>query len=133
MKLAIDAMSGDLGSAPVVEACKKFADKHPDVELYVTGKKEELTALESINSIHIVDARDVVLMTDSVLGVRRKKESSMVKALMMARKDEVDGVVSCGSTGAFYTASMLFVKRIEGVEKSCLWQLFLHIAVIVHA
>ena len=23
MKLAIDAMSGDLGSAPVVEACKK--------------------------------------------------------------------------------------------------------------
>ena len=120
MKLAIDAMSGDLGSAPVVEACKKFAEKHPDVELYVTGKKEELTALESINSIHIVDARDVVLMTDSVLGVRRKKESSMVKALMMARKDEVDGVVSCGSTGAFYTASMLFVKRIEGVEKSCL-------------
>ena len=120
MKLAIDAMSGDLGSAPVVEACRKFAEKHPDVELYVTGKKEELTALESINSIHIVDARDVVLMTDSVLGVRRKKESSMVKALMMARKDEVDGVVSCGSTGAFYTASMLFVKRIEGVEKSCL-------------
>ena len=40
MKLAIDAMSGDLGSAPVVEACKKFAEKHPDVELYVTGKKE---------------------------------------------------------------------------------------------
>lgn len=120
MKLAIDAMSGDLGSAPVVEACKKFAGVHPDVELYVTGKKEELTDLESIDSIHIVDARDVVLMTDSVLGVRRKKESSMVKALMMARKDEVDGVVSCGSTGAFYTASMLFVKRIEGVEKSCL-------------
>ena len=85
MKLAIDAMSGDLGSAPVVEACKKFAEKHPDVELYVTGNKEELTALESINSIHIVDARDVVLMTDSVLGVRRKKESSMVKAIMMAR------------------------------------------------
>lgn len=28
MKLAIDAMSGDLGSAPVVEACKKFAEKH---------------------------------------------------------------------------------------------------------
>ena len=39
MKLAIDAMSGDLGSAPVVEACKKFAGKHPDVELYVTDRK----------------------------------------------------------------------------------------------
>lgn len=52
----------------------------------MTGKKEELTALESINSIHIVDARDVVLMTDSVLGVKKKKESSMVKALMMAAR-----------------------------------------------
>ena len=39
---------------------------------------------------------------------------------MMARNDEVDGVVSCCSTGAYYTAAMFFVKRIEGVSKSCL-------------
>ena len=42
MKLAIDAMSGDLGSSIVVEACIHFINKHKDVELYVTGKKEEL-------------------------------------------------------------------------------------------
>jgi len=120
MKLAVDAMSGDLGSAPVVEACQMFAEVHPDVELAVTGKKEELEALTAYENISIIDARDVVSMDDSVLGVRRKKESSMVKALMMARNGEADGVISCGSTGAFYTAAMLFVKRIEGVERSCL-------------
>lgn len=120
MKLAIDAMSGDLGSHEVVEACKMFVKDHGDVTLYVVGKQEELEELKDLANVEIVDAREVVKMTDSPLGVRRQKESSMVKALMMARKDEVDGVVSCGSTGAFFTGAMLFVKRLEGVERSCL-------------
>ena len=120
MRIAIDAMSGDLGSAPVVEACRHFANEHKDATLVVVGKQEELESLKDLENVEIVDARDVVKMTDSVMSVRRKKESSLVKALMMARNDEVDGVVSCGSTGAYYTAAMLFVKRIEGVSKSCL-------------
>ncbi|MEG0592060.1 MAG: phosphate acyltransferase PlsX [Coprobacillus sp.] len=119
-KLSIDAMSGDLGSSIVVEACENFIKTHNDVELYVTGKKEELTKLENYDRIHIVDARDIVGMEDGIMSVRRKKESSMVKAVLMANNGEVDGVVSCGSTAAFYTSAMLFLKRIEGVEKSCL-------------
>lgn len=119
-KLSIDAMSGDLGSSIVVEACEKFMQKHQDVELYVTGKKEELENLVKYENVHIVDARDIVKMDDGIMSVRRKKESSMVKAVTMAREGVVDGVVSCGSTGAFYTSAMLFLKRIEGVEKSCL-------------
>ena len=119
-KLSIDAMSGDLGSSIVVEACQMFMQTHQDVELYVTGKKEELESLSSYENIHIVDARDVVTMDEGIMSVRRKKESSMVKAVMMAREGVVDGVVSCGSTGAFYTSAMLFLKRIQGVEKSCL-------------
>lgn len=119
-KLSIDAMSGDLGSQIVVEACEMFMKTHQDVELYVTGKQEELTKLEAYDRIHIVDARDVVAMDDGIMSVRRKKESSMVKAVIMAKEGQVDGVVSCGSTGAFYTSAMLFLKRLESVEKSCL-------------
>lgn len=119
-KLSIDAMSGDLGSSIVVKACQNFMKTHSDVELYVTGKKEELAGLKDIAHINIVDARDIVTMNDGIMSVRRKKESSMVKAVVMANDGLVDGVVSCGSTGAFYTSAMLFLKRIEGVEKSCL-------------
>lgn len=39
-KLSIDAMSGDLGSSIVVEACSAFIKDHADVELHVTGKKK---------------------------------------------------------------------------------------------
>ncbi len=59
-------------------------------------------------------------MTENILAIRRKKESSMVKTMMLAQKGEVDAVLSCGNTGAYYASAMLFLKRIEGVEKSCL-------------
>lgn len=119
-KLAVDAMSGDLGSSIVVEACENFIQSHKDVTLYVTGKKEELEKLEKYDRIEIIDARDIVPMDAGIMSVRRKKDSSMVKAVTLANEGVVDGVVSCGSTGAFYTSAMLFLKRIEGVEKSCL-------------
>ena len=124
VKLSIDAMSGDLGSSIVVKACLDFMKEHQDVELYVTGKVEELQELSGNPLIHIVDARDIVLMTDGIMSVRRKRESSMVKAVTLAHEGTVDGVVSCGSTGGFYTSAMLFMKRLEGIEKSCLMVVF---------
>lgn len=39
-KLSIDAMSGDLGSSIVVEACQMFLKNHKDVKLYVTERKK---------------------------------------------------------------------------------------------
>lgn len=120
MKLAIDAMSGDLGSSIVVEACLSFLEKNTKDELFVVGKIEELEALQGHPQVTLVDARETLEMTENILAIRRKKESSMVKAMMMARRDEVDGVLSCGNTGAYYACAMLFLKRIEGIEKSCL-------------
>jgi len=120
MKLGIDAMSGDLGSRIVVEACLSFLEKNKTDELYVVGKIEELEALKPYDQVTLIDAREVLEMTENILAIRRKKESSMVKTMMLARKGEVDAVLSCGNTGAYYASAMLFLKRIEGVEKSCL-------------
>lgn len=118
-KLSIDAMSGDLGSSIVVDACLSFMKSHSDVELYVTGKSEELEKLKH-ERIHIIEARDIIPMDAGIMSVRRKKDSSMIKAVTLANEGTTDGVVSCGSTGAFYTSAMLFMKRLEGIEKSCL-------------
>ncbi len=120
INLAIDAMSGDLGSKPVVEAIKEFVKNNKDVHLKVVGKEEELTELQSLKEVTIIDARDVMEMTESILAVRRKKESSMFKAVHLVKNNEADAIVSCGNTGAYYASCMLFLNRIEGVEKSCL-------------
>lgn len=124
MKLGIDAMSGDLGSTIVVEACLSFLSKNKTDELYVVGKKEELTALESYSQVTLIDAQEVLEMTENILAIRRKKESSMVKTMLLAKKGEVDAVLSCGNTGAYYASAMLFLKRLEGIEKSCLMAMF---------
>ena len=55
MKLAIDAMSGDLGSSIVVEACRSFLEKNKTDELYVVGKIEELEAANLSNNLPDVD------------------------------------------------------------------------------
>ena len=120
MKLAIDAMSGDLGSSIVVEACRSFLEKNKTDELYVVGKIEELEALKEYQQVTLIDARETFEMTENILAIRRKKESSLVKAMMLARNNEVDGVLSCGNTGAYYACAMLFLKRIKGIDKSCL-------------
>ena len=120
MKLGIDAMSGDLGSSIVVEACLSFLSKNKTDELYVVGKIEELEALKPYSQVTLIDAQEVLEMTENILAIRRKKESSMVKTMMLARKNEVDAILSCGNTGAYYASAMLFLKRLEGVEKSCL-------------
>ena len=113
-------MSGDLGSSIVVEDCLSFLEKNKKDELYVVGKVEELEALKDHPQVTIIDARETLEMTENILAIRRKKESSMVKAMMLARQGEVDGVLSCGNTGAYYACAMLFLKRIQGIEKSCL-------------
>ena len=120
MKLAIDAMSGDLGSSIVVEACRSFLEKNKTDELYVVGKIEELEALKEYQQVTLIDARETFEMTENILAIRRKKESSLVKTMMLARNNEVDCVLSCGNTGAYYACAMLFLKRIKGIDKSCL-------------
>lgn len=118
IKLAVDAMGGDLGSKIVVDAILQYLSEHDDVSFYVCGKKEELQALEG--KATIIDSRDVMGMEDGALSILRKKETSMNKAVELCAKGECDGVISCGSTGAFLTLSTLKVKLIPGVKRAAL-------------
>lgn len=118
IKIAVDAMGSDKGSSIVVEAVKNFLNDYKDVELVVYGKKEELQELEGLTQI--VDCRDVMGMEDGALQIMRKKETSMIKAIESAKSEDVDGVVSAGSTGAFLTASTIHLKLLEGVQRAAL-------------
>ena len=118
IKLAVDAMGGDLGSKIVVEAILNYLKEHDDVEFHVVGRKEELEEL--VGKATIIDARDVMGMEDGALTILRKKETSMNKAVELCANGTCDGVVSCGSTGAFLTLATLKVKLIPGVKRAAL-------------
>ena len=118
MRIAVDAMGGDNGSKPIVEAIKEFKKDFPNDEVIVFGKKEELEDLSSI--CRVVDAPDVVPMTAGALEVIRMKNSSMCKAINTMKEEGFDAIVSCGSTGGFLSAATIILKTIPGVKRSAL-------------
>jgi len=118
IKIAVDAMGSDKGSIIVVEAVKRFLNDYKDVELTLYGKEEELKELKGL--VKIVDCKEVMGMEDGALQIMRKKETSMIKAIEGAKNDNLDGVVSAGSTGAFLTASTIYLKLIDGIQRAAL-------------
>ena len=117
-KLIVDTMGGDNGSKVVVEAIKNFLEHNNDVEIIAVGREEELKELEG--KCRIVDARDIVPMEAGALEVLRLKNSSMMVALKLMKEEQLDGVVSCGSTGGFLSAATITLKMIPGVKRAAL-------------
>lgn len=118
LRFVVDTMGGDSGSCICVEAIINFLKKNKDVEIIAVGKKEELTKLEGV--CKIVDARDVVPMEAGALEVMRMKNSSMMVALKLLKEEGLDGIISCGSTGGFLSASTITLKMIPGVKRAAL-------------
>ena len=118
IKIAVDVMGMDKGSAVAKDAILRFLNDYKDVELFVFGKEEELSELK--DKCNIVHCSDVMGMEDGALAILRKKETSMIKAVNYTKENDLDGVVSGGSTGAFLTASTVYLKLIEGVERAAL-------------
>ena len=118
IKIVVDAMGGDLGSSIVVEAIQRFLKDYQDVEITVAGKKEELSSLE--DKCRVLDAQDVVPMHAGALEVMRMKNSSMMVAIKTMKEENLDAVVSCGSTGGFLSAATINLKMIPGVKRAAL-------------
>ena len=125
VKLVIDMMGSDLGSAATKEGVRLFKSKHPETELILVGKKDELA---DMSDYKVIDAPDVVKMEMGALEVLRAKDSSMVKAVKAVLDEKADGVVSAGSTGAFLSSAALLLKKIPGVERPALVTAFPNIA-----
>lgn len=51
------------------------------------------------------------------MAIRKKKESSIVKAMYLVKNGECDALVSAGSTGALLVGGQVIVGRIKGVER----------------
>ena len=118
VKIVVDAMGGDNGSAVIVEAINNFLKDNNDVEITVVGKKEELESLQG--KCRILDARDVVPMEAGALEVMRLKNSSMMVAIKTMKDEGLDAIVSCGSTGGFLSAATINLKMIPGVKRAAL-------------
>jgi phosphate acyltransferase len=68
--------------------------------------------------IEVFHASQVVDMSDgAVEAVRRKKDSSVTRAVDLVKRGEADAIVSAGHTGATVAASMIKLRTLPGVER----------------
>lgn len=122
MRIAIDAMGGDNAPKEIILGAVKAVQSFKDIQIILVGDeskiKEYLTENERISIVH---ADEVILGTDEpVRAVRRKKNSSMVLAANLVKEGKADACISAGNTGAWMTAGLLIIGRIEGVDRPAL-------------
>ncbi len=81
--------------------------------------REELKAYTyDAEQLEVVHAEEVIETAEPpVMAIRRKKDSSIVKAMYMVKNGECDAFVSAGSTGAVLVGGQVIVGRIRGVER----------------
>lgn len=127
MRIAVDAMGGDNAPKAIVEGAFRAAKDFKDVTVVLYGDPEQISQhLEGdLDNLEIVATTEVIAGDDDpVRAVRRKKDSSMVRAARDAKDSKVDALVSAGNTGALLTAGTLVVGRIRGVDRPALMTTF---------
>jgi len=122
VRIAIDAMGGDFGPEPIIDGCVQALNERNFIPILVGDKEEILSSLPLYyqDKVEIIDASDVISMSDSATDALKRKESSIYKAVELVRNHEADGVVSAGHSGATMTLATLRIGRLPHISKPAL-------------
>ncbi len=121
-------MGGDLGPAEVVEALKLVLGSGEPMEpILLVGDETVLKPLLAAAGLHthpkvsVVHASEVVTMEDKPLqAIKRKKDSSMIRAIELVKTGEARVAVSSGNTGALMAGGTLRLRTMTGVDRPAL-------------
>src|SRR5262245_60233638 len=125
MRIAVDVMGGDHGCAVVIEGVKQALEADPSLTrvLLVGNEAEVQPACDRMGlrdpRAELVHASEVLTMDDKPQSIRRKKDSSMMRAIELVDEGKADAVISPGNTGALVAGS-LKLGRLDGVERPAL-------------
>ena len=104
VNVAVDAMGGDNAPTEIVKGAVEAVNADKRVKVFLVGKepviREELKAYTyDAEQLEVVHAEEVIETAEPpVMAIRRKKDSSIVKAMYMVKNGECDAFVSAGST-----------------------------------
>lgn len=124
MKIALDAMGGDFGPPNTIPGAVMALRDYAHIEkLFLVGDTAQIEAeLKKDNCndsrIEIVHSTQVVSMSDkAVESIRRKKDSSISRAVDLVKHQQADAVVSAGHTGAAVAACAIKLRTLPGIDR----------------
>ncbi|MCQ2080031.1 MAG: phosphate acyltransferase PlsX [Lachnospiraceae bacterium] len=124
VKVALDGMGGDNAPFEIIKGAVEAVNESSKVKVFITGIEdtinEELSKYTyNKEQIEVVPTTEIIETAEPpVMAIRKKKDSSLVKALTMVKDGECDAYVSAGSTGATLVGGQVVVGRIKGVERA---------------
>ena len=117
LTIAIDAMGGDFGPAPIIEGTIQ-ALREKNFKAFIVGDTQQIKPLipsEFLDRISFVESTDVLDMHEAATNALKRKETSIYKAVDLVRDKLADAVVSVGHSGATMSLATLRIGRLKGV------------------
>ncbi|MBO6101813.1 MAG: phosphate acyltransferase PlsX [Opitutales bacterium] len=126
--VAVDAMGSDRGVGEIVAGiCEVLKSDEGDLKIIAVG--DEAAVASEFKSrgffkderVQILHASQVIEMREKpVQAMRAKRDSSMMRAIDLAKEGKVSAVLSCGNTGALMAAGTIKLRTMPGVERPAL-------------
>ncbi|MHB1712789.1 MAG: phosphate acyltransferase PlsX [Acidimicrobiales bacterium] len=114
LPVAVDAMGGDRAPEEIVAGARRVAEQS-GIGVLLVGRPGGMGDTGGLPELH---CQQVIGMDDDpAQGVRRKKDSSLVRAAEAVRDGRALAMVSAGNTGAAMAAALLRMGRLPGVMR----------------
>lgn len=117
-------MGGDHGPSVTIPAALAFLNDDPDVRLVLVGKPEVVDpilareASRFANRLSVHHASEVVEMDDKPRdALRRKRDSSMRRAIDLVKEGQAQAAISAGNTGALMAISTIVLGTLDGIDR----------------
>jgi len=127
VRIALDAMGGDIGASVVIPGAAISLARHPDTEFLLFGDRAlidaELAKHPAMKAVSRVIHTDVaVSMHDKPSQALRRgrKTSSMWLAIDAVKKGEADVAISAGNTGALMAMARFCLRMLPGLDRPAL-------------
>jgi phosphate acyltransferase len=113
LPVALDAMGGDRAPEEIVEGARQAAAL--GIPVLLVGDPDRMG---DVGDLPVEPALEVISMhDDAAQGVRRKKDSSLVRAAEAVRDGRASAMVSAGNTGATMASALFRMGRLPGVAR----------------
>ncbi|WGD56215.1 phosphate acyltransferase PlsX [Bradyrhizobium sp. CB1650] len=124
VRIALDAMGGDVGAPVVIPGAAISLGRHRNIEFLLVGDRakiepelEKYPALKAASKIVHTDVAISMEDKPSQALRRGRKTSSMALAIDAVKRGEADVVVSAGNTGALMAMSRFNLRTLPGIDR----------------
>jgi len=117
LPIALDAMGGDFAPGEIIAGARRAVDEL-GLGVILVGVPD---LMGDPLGLEVVACTEVIAMDDDpAASVRKKKDSSLVRAAELVRDGKASAMVSAGNTGATMASALLRMGRLPGVVRPCI-------------